>query len=90
MRAVGVIATVARRALPSVIAGQRERVVGRVALRIDALLDERGGAIDPANYVGLEFEGAADLPDRFAVGDRVAIETTTPSGMHIAKIERLN
>ncbi len=90
MRAVGVIATVYRRILPTIMAGMPARVAGRVGLKIESLTDEDGGAIDPANYLGLEFEGAPDLPDRFAAGQRVAIETTTPSGMHIAKIARLD
>jgi len=90
VRAVGVIRSIARRTLPSPVGGQRERVVGRVGLAIDSLCDERGAPIDKSNYVGLEFEGAPDLADRFSVGDRVTIDTTTPGGMHIAKIQRLN
>jgi hypothetical protein len=87
MRAQGLISAIARRSVPSVMAGRSERVVARIGLDIESLSDARGAAVDKSNYVGLEFEGPAELTDRFRVGDRVAIVTTTATGMHIAKIE---
>jgi hypothetical protein len=69
-----------------VIAGQRDRVVARIALTFEQLTDESGRALDAVNYLGLEFEGPPELADRFAAGDRVQIATTTPSGVHIATI----
>ena len=90
MRAVGTVRGVRRYEIPPLFAHQPPEPVTRIALDIQLATDEDGGRIDPTSYVGLEFEGPPSLADQVKVGERVAITTTTPSGMHIATLQPLS
>ena len=88
LRVVGTIEKIALETVPSIFAGVPERPVARIALAVERAEDTNGRAIDPAGWRGLEFEGAAELTSSFASGDRVEIETTTDSGLHVASIRK--
>lgn len=87
MRVTGVIERIELQAVPSKIRGELPRPVARLTIAIETAVREDGAAVDRRDLIGLPFEGAAELIDRFQAGTRVAIETTTPSGLHIARIE---
>jgi hypothetical protein len=89
MRAVGTVRAVRRYEIPALLAGQPARVVARIALDLQLATGDDGARIDPRDYAGLEFEGPPELADEVRPGERVAIVTDTPSGMHIATIDRL-
>jgi hypothetical protein len=90
VRAVGTVRGVRRYEIPPLFANQPPEPVTRVALDIQLATDDHGARLDPTDYVGLEFEGPPYLADQLHPGDRIAITTTTPSGMHIAKIDHLS
>jgi hypothetical protein len=87
MRVTGVIERIELVTVPSKIRGEQARPVSRLTLAIDSAVREDGAAVDRRDLIGLPFEGVAQLVDRFEAGTRVAIETTTPSGLHIARID---
>jgi hypothetical protein len=89
LRAEGVIRSIHHHTVPSLFTGQPGRHVARIELAFESLTSDAGAPLDPRSYLGLAFEGAADLTERFREGERVAITTTTPTGMHIATIERV-
>lgn len=82
----GVIEGIELHTIPSKVLGEQPRPVARIKVAIESAVGEDGGDVDTRNLIGLAFQGAAQLVDQFEVGARVAIETTTPSGMHIASI----
>jgi hypothetical protein len=82
----GVIEGIELHTIPSKVLGEQPRPVARLTVAIERAVLEDGGEVDQRNLIGLAFEGAAQLVDQFEAGNRVAIETTTPSGMHIARI----
>ena len=90
MRAVGTVRGVRRYEIPPLFADQPPQPVTRIALDFQLATDDSGARLDPTDYVGLEFEGPPALADQVHVGDRVAILTTTSSGMHIKTIEPLH
>ncbi len=87
MQVIGVIEDIELGAIPSKIAEIEDRVVSRVVLRIEDARSPSGNLIDTSTLVGLHFQGPPELVERFERGERVRIETTTPSGMHIQSIE---
>lgn len=89
MRAVGTIRGVRRYAIPALLAGQAPREVARIALDLQLATDDDGARLDPGDYVGLEFEGPPELAAQVQVGERVAITTDSPSGMHVKSIDKL-
>lgn len=86
MRVTGVIESIELQTVPSKFRGEPGKPVSRLTLAIDSALREDGAPVDRRDLIGLPFEGAAELVDRFEAGTRVAIETTTATGMHIARI----
>ncbi|HUH05786.1 MAG TPA: hypothetical protein VML75_27535 [Kofleriaceae bacterium] len=87
MRVTGVIERIELQTVPSKFLGQQGHPVARLSLMIDSAVREDGSAVDRRDLIGLPFEGPPELIDRFVAGTRVAIETTTPTGLHIARID---
>lgn len=87
MHVTGVIESIQLGSIPSKIAEIEDRVVSRLVIRIEEARGPSGEPIDTSDLIGLHFQGPPELVERFSVGDRVRIETTTPSGMHIQSIE---
>jgi hypothetical protein len=87
MRIVGTIRSLELHALASKFQGVPARQVAKLTLDIERAVDENDHEINAENLAGLHFQGPAELVPIYAVGERVMITTTTPSGMHIATIK---
>lgn len=86
MRVVGTIRSLELHEVTAKFANVASRHVARVVLDIERATDERGEDLDVANLAGLHFQGPAELVPRYAVGERVLIETSAASGLHITSI----
>ena len=86
MHVTGVIEGIELHDVPSKFLGEPPRPVARFTIAIETAVGEDGAAVDRRDLIGLAFQGAPELIERFDAGTRVAIETTTPTGMHIARI----
>jgi hypothetical protein len=89
VRAEGVITSLSRHTVPSLFAGQPGKDVARIELDLESLVGDAGEPLARRSYLGLAFEGEPGLLQLFHDGERVVITTTTPTGMHIASIERI-
>lgn len=87
MRIVGTIRSLELHALASKFQNVPSRQVAKLVLDIERATDEQDNDINVENLAGLHFQGPAELVPRYAIGERVIITTTTPSGMHIATIK---
>jgi len=87
MRVTGVIRRIGLHTIPSILRGHAGETVTRIELDIEDARGPGGEVVDRGNLVGLPFEGPAELAGKFAVGARVVVVTTTPSGTHIARID---
>src|SRR5262245_9674360 len=86
MSVVGTIRSIELRTVTSKFEGVPSRQVSKIDLDIERATHTDGTEIDPHNLAGLHFQGPPELVPRFSTGDRVAITTTTTSGLHIASI----
>jgi hypothetical protein len=87
MSVVGTIRSIELHTVTSKFEGVPSRQVSKIDLEIERATHTDGTEIDVHNLVGLHFQGPPELVPRFTTGDRVAITTSTESGMHIASIK---
>ena len=64
------------------------RQVAKVQLDIERAIDDAGEELNVVHLAGLSFQGPAELIPRFQSGDRVQIETSAESSLHIISIRR--
>lgn len=81
----GVIAAIELHVVPSKFAGQAGKAVTRLTLDITQAVGPDGSAADRRLFTS-PFQGVPELASAWHVGDRVRLETTTPTGLHIASI----
>ena len=86
MRVVGTIRSIELHATVAKFQNVTSRQVAKIQLDIERALDEEGEELDLANLVDLHFQGPAELVPRFSAGDRVQIETSPESSLHITSI----
>jgi hypothetical protein len=86
MRVVGTIRSIELHTLVAKFQNLTPRQVAKIQLDIERATDETGIELDIANLVGINFQGPAELVPRFSEGDRVLIETSVATGLHITSI----
>src|ERR1700748_1288372 len=87
LRVVGTILTIELHTLVSRFEHITSRQVAKIQLDIERAVDEEGEELDVHNLADLQFQGPAELVPRFSAGDRVAIETSAESSLHITSIK---
>jgi len=87
LRLVGTIRTIELHTLTARFEHVTSRQVAKIELDIERALDEEGEELDLKNLVDLAFQGPAELVPRFSAGDRVQIETSAESSLHITSIK---
>ncbi len=87
LRVVGVIRTIELYTMTTRFEHVAARQVAKISLDIERALDEKGEDLDLENLVDLRFQGPAELVPRFNEGDRVTIETSRESSLHITSIK---
>jgi hypothetical protein len=86
MRVVGTIRSIELHTQVTKLRDVTPRQVTKLQLDIERATDEEGGDLDIDNLAGIHFQGPAELIPRFSPGDRVLIETSNDSGLHITSI----
>ena len=87
LRVVGTIRTIELHTMAARFEHITSRQVAKIQLDIERALDEAGEELDIVNLADLHFQGPAELLPRFVVGDRVQIETSAESSLHITSIK---
>jgi hypothetical protein len=87
LRVVGTIRTIELHTMTSAFEHVTPRQVAKISLDIERAIDEEGEELDIDNLVDLHFQGPAELLPRFSEGDRVQIETSAESSLHITSIK---
>jgi hypothetical protein len=87
LRVVGTIRTIELHTLTARFEHITAREVAKIALDIERAQGEEGEDLDLRNLVDLTFQGPAELVPRFSAGDRVQIETSAESSLHITSIK---
>ncbi len=86
LRVVGTIKTIELHTMAARFEHISSRQVAKIQLDIERAIDEEGEELDVDNLADLHFQGPAELVPRFSAGDRVQIETSPESGLHITSI----
>lgn len=86
MRVVGTIRSIELHTQVGKLRDVTPRQVTKLQLDIERATDEEGDDLDIDNLADLHFLGPAELIPRFNAGDRVLIETSNDSGLHITSI----
>jgi len=86
LRVVGTIRTIELHTMATRFEHVSSRQVSKIQLDIERATDEDGEELDLDNLVDLSFQGPAELVPRFNAGDRVQIETSAESSLHITSI----
>jgi len=86
LRVVGTIRTIELHTVSTRFEHVTSRQVVKIQLDIERALDEHGEELNIAHLAGLPFQGPAELIPRFHAGDRVQIETSAESSLHITSI----
>ena len=86
LRVVGTIRTIELHTMATRFEHVTSRQVAKIQLDIERAIDEEGEELDVGNLVDLSFQGPAELVPRFSAGDRVQIETSAESSLHITSI----
>ena len=87
LRVVGTIRTIELHTLTARFEHVTSRQVAKIELDIERAQGEEGEDLDVQNLADLAFQGPAELVPRFSAGDRVMIETSADSGLHITSIK---
>ena len=87
LRVVGTIRTIELHTMAAHFEHLTSRQVARICLDIERAIDEEGEELDVGNLADLQFQGPAELLPRFSAGDRVTIETSAESSLHITSIK---
>jgi hypothetical protein len=87
LRVVGTIRTIELHTLTARFEHVTPREVAKIELDIERAQGEEGEDLDLQNLVDLTFQGPAELVPRFSAGDRVQIETSAESSLHITSIK---
>ncbi|MFT3694470.1 MAG: hypothetical protein QM831_15085 [Kofleriaceae bacterium] len=87
LRVVGTIRSIELHTLPAHFEHLTSRQITRICLDIERAIDEEGEELDVDNLADLQFQGPAELLPRFVEGDRVSIETSAESSLHITSIK---
>lgn len=86
LRLVGTIRTIELHTTTARFEHVTPRQVAKVQLDIERAINDGGEELDVAHLAGLSFQGPAELIPRFQAGDRVQIETSAESSLHIMSI----
>ena len=86
LRVVGTIRTIELHTMAARFEHVTSRQVAKIQLDIERAIDEEGEELDVGYLADLQFQGPAELVPRFAAGDRVQIETSAESSLHITSI----
>jgi hypothetical protein len=86
LRVVGTIRTIELHTMATRFEHVTSRQVAKIQLDIERAIDEEGEELDLENLVDLSFQGPAELVPRFSAGERVQIETSAESSLHITSI----
>lgn len=86
LRLVGAIRTIELHTTSARFEHVTPRQVAKIQLDIERAIDDSGDELDVAHLAGLSFQGPAELLPRFQPGDRVQIETSAESSLHIVSI----
>lgn len=86
LRVVGTIRTIELHTSAARFEHVTSRQVAKISLDIERAIDEEGEELDVGNLADLHFQGPAELVPRFSAGDRVQIETSAESSLHITSI----
>ena len=86
LRVVGTIRTIELHTMAAHFEHLTSRQVARICLDIERAIDEEGEELEVTNLADLCFQGPAELLPRFSAGDRVQIETSAESSLHITSI----
>jgi hypothetical protein len=86
LRVVGTIRTIELHTMATRFEHVTSRQVAKIQLDIERAIDEEGEELDLDNLVDLSFQGPAELVPRFSAGERVQIETSAESSLHITSI----
>jgi len=86
LRVVGTIRTIELHTSAARFEHVTSRQVAKIQLDIERAIDEEGEELDVGNLADLHFQGPAELVPRFSAGDRVQIETSAESSLHITSI----
>ncbi|HEX4451026.1 MAG TPA: hypothetical protein VH143_09165 [Kofleriaceae bacterium] len=87
LRVVGTIRTIELHTLTARFEHVTAREVAKIELDIERAQGEEGEDLDLQNLADLTFQGPAELVPRFSAGDRVQIETSAESSLHITSIK---
>jgi hypothetical protein len=87
LRVVGTIRTIELHTLTARFEHVTPREVAKIELDIERAQGEEGEDLDLANLADLTFQGPPELVPRFSAGDRVQIETSAESSLHITSIK---
>ena len=87
LRVVGTIRTIELHTLTARFEHVTPREVAKIELDIERAQGEEGEDLDVQNLADLTFQGPAELVPRFSAGDRVQIETSAESSLHITSIK---
>lgn len=87
LRVVGTIRTIELYTLTARFEHVTPREVAKIELDIERAQGEEGEDLDLQNLADLTFQGPAELVPRFSAGDRVQIETSAESSLHITSIK---
>lgn len=87
LRVVGTIRTIELHTLTARFEHVTARQVAKLELDIERAQDEDGEELDIQNLADLAFQGPPELVPRFSPGDRVLIETSAESSLHITSIK---
>lgn len=86
LRLVGTIRTIELHTTSARFEHVTPRQVARVQLDVERALSDDGEELEVDHLAGLSFQGPAELIPRFQAGDRVQIETSAESSLHIVSI----
>ena len=86
LRVVGTIRTIELHTTATRFEHISSRQVAKIQLDIERATDEEGEELDLDILVDLSFQGPAELVPRFSAGERVQIETSAESSLHITSI----
>src|ERR1700733_9600398 len=87
LRVVGTIRKIELHTLTARFEHVTPREVAKIELDIERAQGEEGEDLDLQNLADLTFQGPAELVPRFSAGDRVQIETSAESSLHITSIK---
>ncbi|HEY1551175.1 MAG TPA: hypothetical protein VGG28_25270 [Kofleriaceae bacterium] len=87
LRVVGTIRTIELHTLTARFEHVTPREVAKIEIDIERAQGEEGEDLDLQNLADLTFQGPAELVPRFSAGDRVQIETSAESSLHITSIK---